>query len=153
LGDLMTPHPGDALLADRMSELHELAARVRGKSRRGIPFYKPPGSESSENMYLADYLAMIGLPVLPVAQYPKDAKVAFLPVQAAADAKLLEKMQRHLKGGAALVVTPALLRALGPESFSRTSRACISAGRWLRAVFRSEEIRLMPTRRWNWVPG
>ena len=95
LGDLMTPHPGDALLADRMSELHKLAARVRGKSRRGIAFYKPPGSESSENMYLADYLGMIGLPILPAAQYPMEAKVAFLPVQAAADAIVLHCLPAH----------------------------------------------------------
>lgn len=116
LGDLMAPHPGDALLADRMSDLQELAGCVRGKSRRGIAFYKPPGSESSENMYLADYLGMIGLPILPVAEYPKGAKVVFLPVQAAADTKLMEKMRRHLKAGATLILTPALLRALGPDS-------------------------------------
>lgn len=116
LGDLLTAHPGDALLVQRLPELRELAARVQGQSRRGIPFYKPPGSASDENMYLADYLGMIGLPILPVAQYPKDAKVAFLPVQAATDTKLPEKMQRHLKRGATLVVTPALLRALGPQA-------------------------------------
>lgn len=118
LGDLMAPHPGDALLAERLPELQGLASRIRGKSRRGIAFYKPPGSESSENMYLADYLGMIGLPILPVAEYPNDAKVAFLPVQAATDGKLLEKMARHLKGGATLIVTPALLKALGSESLT-----------------------------------
>ena len=116
LGDLMAPHPGDALLAKRLPELRELAALVQGKSRRGIAFYKPPGSDSSENTYLADYLGMIGLPVLPVAQYPKAERVAFLPVQAAADTMLLDQMQRHLKHGATLIVTPALVRALGPEA-------------------------------------
>ncbi|MCL4785992.1 MAG: hypothetical protein KJ070_04250 [Verrucomicrobia bacterium] len=118
LGDLVTPHPGDALLAERLPELQELASRIHGKSRRGIAYYKPPGSEGSEDMYLADYLGMIGLPILPVPEYPKDARVAFLPVQATADARLLEKMGRHLKGGATLVVTPALLKALGSESFT-----------------------------------
>jgi len=116
LGDLMAAHPGDALLAKRMPELRELAVRVRGKSRRGIAFYKPAGSQSSENMYLADYLGMIGLPILPVAQYPKDANMAFLPVQAASDPRLLDKMQRQLKRGATLVVTPALVRALGKNA-------------------------------------
>ena len=116
LGDILEGHPGDALLANRMPELRALAARVRGKTRRGVVFYKPPASESSENMYLADYLGMIGLPVLPVANYPEDALVAFLPVQAAADAALLDKMQRHLDRGATLVVTPALVRALGPKA-------------------------------------
>jgi len=116
LGDVMDGHPGDALLATRMPDLRGLATRLRGKPRRGIAFYKPPGSESSENMYLADYLGMIGLPILPVAQYPTDAAVAFLPVQAAADSQLLEKVQRHLDRGAALVLTPALIRALGPAA-------------------------------------
>lgn len=112
LGDLMAPHPGDARLADRLPELRRLADRLRGKSRGGIPFYKPPNSESSENMYLADYLGMIGLPILPVAQYPAADRVVFLPIQAAADPNLLERMQRHLQRGATLVATPALLRAL-----------------------------------------
>jgi hypothetical protein len=39
--------------------------------------------------------------------------VAFLPVQAAADPRLLENMRQHLERGAALVLTPALVRALG----------------------------------------
>ncbi|MCC6819309.1 MAG: hypothetical protein IT579_01130 [Verrucomicrobia subdivision 3 bacterium] len=116
LGDLLTPHPGDKLLAERMPELQKLADRLRGKTPRGIAFYKPPGAESAENMYLADYLGMIGLPILPVAQYPKEAKVAFLPVQAAGDGQLLDQMHRHLKRGATLVVTPALLRTLGPAA-------------------------------------
>ena len=116
LGDIMEGHPGDGLLATRMPELRDLATRVRGKTRRGVAFYKPSGSESSENMYLADYLGMIGLPILPVAEYPKNAAVAFLPVQAAADSKLLEKMQRHLDRGATLALTPALIRALGPSA-------------------------------------
>lgn len=115
LGDLMDSHPGDALLASRLPELRELAARLIGKPRRGVAFYKPPGSESDDNMYLADYLGMIGLPILPVAGYPKEAETVILPVQAAHDPALLEKMQQHLKRGGTLVVTPALLRALGPE--------------------------------------
>lgn len=116
LGDLMAEHPGDALLARRLPELRELAVALAGKSRRGIAFYKPAGSDSDDNMYLADYLGMIGLPILPVSEYPADARVVILPVQAAHDAKLLERMQRHLKQGATLVVTPALVRARGADA-------------------------------------
>ncbi len=134
LGDLMAPHPGDAMLAERLPELQELANRIRGKSRRGIAFYKPPGSESSENMYLADYLGMIGLPVLPVAEYPKDARVTFLPVQAAADPKVMEKMRRHLQSGATLILTPALLQALGAESFALAGVELVAGQAALEAI-------------------
>lgn len=116
LSDLMAAHAGDALLAERISELRGLAARLRGKPHRGIAFYKPPGSAAGDNTYLADHLGMIGLPILPVANYPSDAAVAFLPLQAASDAELLVKMRQHLKRGATLVLTPALVRALGHQA-------------------------------------
>ena len=116
LGDVMEGHPGDARLASRLPELRELAADLRHQTRRGIAFYKPPGSTSEDNLYLADYLGMIGLPLLPVAEYPRAAAVAILPVQAAHDPQLLERMRRHLRRGATVVVTPALLRALGAEA-------------------------------------
>jgi len=115
LNDLMAGHPGDTLLAAQWPELCGAAERVQRKPRRGLAYYKPAGSNGSENLYLADYLGMIGLPVLPVAHYPSDAEAAFLPVQAAADAGLLGSMRRHLKRGATLVLTPALVRALGQE--------------------------------------
>jgi hypothetical protein len=115
LNDLMTSHPGDALLAAKWPELCEIVERVERKPRRGVAYYKPAGSDGSENIYLADNLGMIGLPILPVAKYPRDAMTAFLPVQAAADPKLLGSMRRHLKQGSNLVLTPALVRALGQE--------------------------------------
>jgi hypothetical protein len=115
LNDLMGGHPGDALLAVKWPELCVLAERVQRTTRRGMAYYKPAGSDGSENLYLADYLGMIGLPVLPVARYPREAAVAFLPVQAAADPRLFESMRQHLKRGSTLVLTPALVRTLGQK--------------------------------------
>jgi hypothetical protein len=113
LGDVMERHPGDALLAEQMTELTNLAARVRGRGRQGIPFYKPAASDAGDNLYLMDYLTMIGVPVLPVASYPDEAPVAFLGVQAAADPDLAGKIQRHIHRRGTVILTPALVRKLG----------------------------------------
>ncbi|MBI4604645.1 MAG: hypothetical protein HY721_22005 [Planctomycetes bacterium] len=113
LGDLVEGHPGHALLEAALPELAALAAKVRDRSPRGISYYKPPGSDAEENLYLMDYLALIGLPIVPEARYPDDALVAILGAQAAADRQLIDRMRRHLARGATLILTPALVRCAG----------------------------------------
>ncbi len=110
LGDLMADHPGDALLAARLPHLETLAAKILGREPRGMAFYKPPASDAEENLYLMDYVAMLGLPVVPVAEYPRRAQVVMLGVQAAKDPRLAEHARAHLEAGATLILTPALLR-------------------------------------------
>jgi len=125
LGDVVEGNPGSALLAAKWRNLSALAKRLDSRERCGIPFYKPAGSDGSENLYLADYLGMVGLPILPVAEYPRQAAVAFLPVQAAGDPQLTSRMRQHLDQGATLVLTPALVRALG---LAGTQLAGVEAG-------------------------
>jgi hypothetical protein len=110
LADVVGGHGGDARLAQQVPELRRLAARIEGRARRGLPFYKPPGSEAEDNVYLADYLGMIGLPVLPVGRFPEGAASIFLAAQAAADPEITDRLRRHLDRGSQAVVTPAFLR-------------------------------------------
>jgi len=126
LEPVMEDHPGNALFAARLDDLRALAAKVHGRAAEGIAFYKPVASASSENMYLADYLAMFSLPIAPVDSYPDKFRVVFLGVQAAADRQLLTKLRRHLDSGATVIVTPALVRALGREG-TRLSGVAVSA--------------------------
>jgi hypothetical protein len=116
LGDLVDGHPGDAALASRLPELRELSAKVRGHAARGIPFYKPPGSDPGENLYLMDYLAMTGWPILPVAVLPDRASTLFLGAQSASDPAILDPLESALKGGAVVTVTPAFIRATGTRA-------------------------------------
>lgn len=113
LGDVVRGHPGHALLKRDWPRLVEVSAKVRTQPLRGIAFYKPVNSTSEDNMWLMDYLGMLGLPIVPAAQYPGSAKAAILGVQASGDPRLLVKMKQHLARGATLVLTPALLRKLG----------------------------------------
>jgi len=107
-----------------MPELFELSDKVRSHGPRGVAFYKPPNSEADDNLYLADYLAMIGLPILPVSEFPTEAKVAFLPAQAAADASCLAKTKALLRSGATVVMTPAFIRKAGPEAARIAGVSC-----------------------------
>ena len=113
LGDLMEGHPGDALLASRLPELIDLEKRLRGQRRDGIAYYKPAGGDGDENLYLMDYLGMLGLPILPAAGYPEGARVVFLGVQAAADPEMDGHLSRHLRRGGTVVMTPAFVRRAG----------------------------------------
>jgi hypothetical protein len=116
LGDLMAGHAGDDLLVQRLPELMDLARKIQGRGRQGIPFYKPPNSEAADNLYLMDYLGMIGLPILPEVRYREDMSHAVLAAQAAADPAILERVNRHLKRGATIVMTPAFLRCAGERA-------------------------------------
>lgn len=113
LGDLVEGHPSHPMIEAALPELTELAARVVGRQPSGVAYYKPVASGSDGNMYLMDYLGMLGLPVVPVSAYPTQARVVVLGIQAAADPKLLASVEQHLSTGATVVVTPALLRAAG----------------------------------------
>jgi hypothetical protein len=109
LGDLMEGHPGHEPFLAAWPEMEKLAASVRGREARGVPFYKPVGSDGDGDLYLPDYLAMAGLPLVPVARYPEGASVVVLGAHAADDPRLRD----HLKG--TVVVTPALVKRLGKQ--------------------------------------
>lgn len=116
LGDLVQEHPGNAALGPRLSELRSLSAQVRSRPAHGIPYYKPVGSDPEDNMYLMDYLAMAGWPILPVSKFPSGAKSLVLGAPSASDAAIVEKLETALKSGATVTVTPAFLRAVGPPA-------------------------------------
>ena len=116
LSDLLEANPGDALLASRITDLFALANKLQGTERRGIAFYKPSGSDAADNLYLADYLGMIGLPILPVAYYPTNAEVVFMAAQAAADPEVVAKTRAGLYSGKTVIMTPAFIRLAGAEA-------------------------------------
>lgn len=116
LGDIVEGHPGHKPFVTALPELIDLAAKVAIRSPKGIAYYKPPGSDAEENFFLMDYFGMLGLPIVPEARYPLTSCAAILGVQAATDPNLLTRLRQHLKRGATIVLTPALIRKLGPEA-------------------------------------
>ncbi len=111
LGDVVAGHPDHAKVASQFGRLADLAAFVRQHPVTGVPAYKPPNSDPAGDMYLMDLIGMLGIPLVPVHEFPRDASVIFLPAQAAADPKLYEHVKKARARGRHLILTTNLLIA------------------------------------------
>jgi len=111
LGDIVQGHPDHPKVVAEFERLAELAAFVRTHPVTGVPAYKPPNSDPGGDMYLMDFLGMLGIPVVPVHRFPETAPVVFLPAQAAADPDLLNRVKKAMAKGTHVIVTTSLLIA------------------------------------------
>ncbi len=109
--NVMAGHPDHEKVIAESGRLAELAAFVREHPVIGVPAYKPPNSDPAGDMYIMDFLGMLGIPIIPVHEFPEDAPVIFLPAQAAADPDLLGKIKTARARGARLIFTTSLLIA------------------------------------------
>jgi len=109
LYDLLQGHPGLHLLRQEFGQLADLSKVVAHNPVIGTAAYKPPQSDAGGDLYLLDDIGMFGVSLVPVPVYPKDAKVLFLPTQAATDKDILKKIEASLKNGTRIVVTAGFL--------------------------------------------
>jgi hypothetical protein len=110
-GDVMAGHPDHEKVIAQFDRLADLAAFVREHPVTGVPAYKPPNSDPAGDMYIMDFLGMLGIPLVPMHKFPDDASVIFLPAQAAADPDLLSHINKAHSRGADLIFTTNLLIA------------------------------------------
>jgi hypothetical protein len=109
--NIMQDHPDHEKVITEFDQLAELAAFVREHPVIGIPAYKPPNSDPGGDMYIMDFLGMLGIPLVPVHKFPESAPVIFLPAQAASDPYLLNHIKKARARGAYLIITTSLLIA------------------------------------------
>ncbi len=107
--NLVTGHPDHEKVVAQFGRLADLAAAVRRHPVVGVPAYKPPNSEPAGDMYVMDFLGMLGIPLVPVCEFPGAAPVVLLPAQAAADPDLLEHVTKARARGVRLIFTTSLL--------------------------------------------
>jgi len=138
LFDVVKGHPGHALFEKALPAMRAAAGRVQGKPIEGVTFYKPPNSDPGDNRFLMDYLGMLGIPVVPVAEYPSKSRAVILGVQAAHDPALIRKVTAHLKSGARVAMTASLMeRVKAPSGVIRldlhtfTEQDYLDTGEWL----------------------
>jgi len=108
---IATGHPGHALLRADLDGLTRLARAVRAQPVVGPAAYKPPHSDAGGDLYLMDFIGMLGIPLIPHAAFPQDNPVVFLPTQAAADPAIAQRIRAALRAGQDLVFTTGFLLA------------------------------------------
>jgi len=133
--NVMAGHPDHEKIIAQFDRLANLAAFVREHPVTGVPAYKPPNSDPAGDMYIMDFLGMLGIPLVPVHKFPEDAPVIFLPAQAAADSDLLNHINKARSKGAHIILTTNLLITspdknelarmvgIGPDIQSKPTRA------------------------------
>ncbi|NQT03595.1 MAG: hypothetical protein HQ580_16320 [Planctomycetes bacterium] len=109
--NIIRGHPDHEKVIAEFDQLADLAAFVREHPVIGIPAYKPPNSDPGGDMYIMDFLGMLGIPLVPVHKFPESAPVIFLPAQAASDPYLLNHIKKARARGVYLIITTSLLIA------------------------------------------
>lgn len=95
----------------QFDQLADLAQEVSRHPVTGIDAYKPANSDAGGNLYLMDFIGMLGVPLVPHSDYPAHSDVVFLPTQAAADSAIFEKVMQSLERKATVVFTTGFLSA------------------------------------------
>ena len=102
-------HPGHHLLRMDFEQLASLAKAVKSSPVHGISGYKPPQSDAGGDLYIMDFVGMLGIPLMPVATYPIEAQTIFLPTQAASDPEIVSKVLLSHSQGKRIIMTAGFL--------------------------------------------
>lgn len=92
-----------------------LAEFVRGETVRGVGTYKPPHSPSGDDMYVFNFLGMLGIPMTADVQFPVESPSLILTHHALADPKFENEVVEATKRGKPILLTPVLNEALSPQ--------------------------------------
>lgn len=109
-GVLMEGHGGHHKLRRDWERLADLSAALDASSEIAVYGYKPANHDAGSDLYIFDYIGMLGVPFAPVSQWPDNQAVIFLPTQAAGDPAVYQKIQTALKQDRRIIVTSGLLR-------------------------------------------
>lgn len=137
--NLTEGHPGQHLLRLQYPHLADLATAVASKPVFGAAGYKPPHSDAKGNLYIMDYVGMLGVPLIPASEYPAQEDVIFLPTHANDDPDIYEKVARSIEEGKRIIFTSGFLAEL-PQGKELATRAGIEWPVSLNTIEASEVV-------------
>ena len=113
----------------------ELLDRFMGKIGNpvGVPTYKPCNSVG--DMYLPDYLGMVGVPIDLVPYFPTNASTVFLTAASKYDPDLVAKTKTFVQKGGTAIATTSLMEALGEKGFQDIAEIEVTGHRVLATGF------------------
>jgi hypothetical protein len=118
-GQLYPPNPSSDVyphFKDMLPELDRTAGLLSG-SPRGVPIYLPYGSTGEFNIF--GYLGMAGIPLTPVAEFPKEIQNAIFTLNSLQDPNLANEMLDRLRNGHDVFMTWTLLQKLQNTEFGK----------------------------------
>jgi len=92
--------------------LFKLAELVRNKPIKGVLAPKPPNSDADGEMYVFDFVGMLGLPLVPADEIRSDAKAAFFAVHSLKDRVFSDKLNKMLNAKKPVLITDGLAKKL-----------------------------------------
>jgi len=113
----------------------ELLDRFLGKLGKpvGVPTYKPCNSVGE--MYLPDYLGMVGVPIDLVPDFPANASTVLLTAASRYDPNLVAKTKDFVRNGGTAIATTGLMEALGEKGFQDIAEIEVTGHRVLATGF------------------
>jgi len=114
-GQLWPTNPSGNVYPDfvgKLPEFDRVAGLLKGESR-GVPMYMPFGSKGEYNLF--GYLGMAGIPIDPVATFPKESQDAIFCLNSLKDENLTDEMLSRLKNGKDIFMTFGLWKKLAEQ--------------------------------------
>lgn len=102
-------HKGHHKLRVEFENLSKLAKTVKSSPVIGVSAYKPPHSDAGGDLYIMDYIGMLGIPLIPHSSYPENEPTLFLPTQAATDPAIVSKIKTSIEKGKRVIMTSGFL--------------------------------------------
>jgi hypothetical protein len=82
---------------------------------QGIAAYKPISSDPGSEPYIFDQIGMLGIPLLPTATFPQNARAAMFAEYAMHDPQFVPELNRFLENGGTAFLTEGLAHRLNRD--------------------------------------
>ncbi len=118
-GDFLWGHGGHHYLRSEFDKLADLAAKVTGDEETVIYGYKPANSDAGGDLYIMDFIGMLGIPLVPASEWPEQAEILFIPTQAAKDKDIESRVFQAVKKQKTVIMTTGFLSVMNSKKLNQ----------------------------------